>query len=275
MTGYYIFILVLNAAGIVLLIRWLAMTGFGTKALDRVEQRRNFMPYYLPVGVIFCWLLLYVVSSNLAESLTSEMLGWQQKLATYSFFVAIEIVVIVFIIFSVRKYFEDGLYGFGLRVRGIFRDIAAAAGIFVAAWPLVFIALLIVLQLGRFFVGPDFQMERNEGLTVILEYKQWSLRILMIFFATILTPIFEELVFRGLLQSYLRNIYYGPWPSIFIASTLFSVLHPVMHFPAIFALSVAMGYAYEKSGSLFRSIFIHIFFNASAIVFALLGNWAI
>ncbi|MFA5292212.1 MAG: CPBP family intramembrane glutamic endopeptidase [Phycisphaerae bacterium] len=272
MTGYYIFISVMNVAGIVLLVGWLAMTGFGTKALDRVEQRRNFMPYYLPFVVIFCWLSLYVVSSNLADSITSEMLGWQQKLATYAFFVAIEMIVIVFIIFSVRKYFENGLYGFGLRFKGIFRDIASAAAIFAAAWPLVFIALLIVLHLGRFFVGPDFQMERNEGLTVILEYQQWSLRFLMIFFATILTPIFEELVFRGLLQSYLRNIAYGPWASIFIASALFAVLHPVMHFPAIFVLSVSMGYAYEKSGSLVRSIFIHIFFNASTIAFALLGN---
>jgi uncharacterized protein len=97
-----------------------------------------------------------------------------------------------------------------------------------------------------------------------------SLRILTIFFAAVLTPIFEELVFRGLLQNYMRNLNYGPWQSIFMASIIFSVLHPLMHLPAIMVLSVCMGYAYEKSGSLLRPIFIHIFFNASTIALALL-----
>ena len=143
---------------------------------------------------------------------------------------------------------------------------------FIAVWPLVLAAIFLVMKIGRIIEGPDFQMQQNEGLAVILENDQWSLRLLMIFFATILTPIFEELVFRGLLQSYLRDIGYSPWRTIFIASIIFSVLHPWMHLPALLILSVCMGYAYEKSGSLLRSIFIHCFFNSATIAFALLGK---
>jgi membrane protease YdiL (CAAX protease family) len=34
----------------------------------------------------------------------------------------------------------------------------------------------------------------------------------------------------------------------------------------LFVLGVTMGYAYEKSGSLLRSIFIHAMFNGISIV---------
>ncbi len=270
MIGYYIFGLVVAATGVGLFIVWLVKTNFGTKALEDAKLRQNSMPDYLPLAVIFGWLGLYAAVSNLTENFTSKMPGWQQKFISYSVLIAINTIIAVFIILSARRYFEAGLKGFGLRVKGIFRDIAMAAAMFIAVWPLVYVSLYIILLIGRIIVGPEFQMEQNDGLTVILEYNQLSLRILMIFFAAVLIPIFEELVFRGLLQNYMRNLNYGPWQSIFIISIIFSVLHPLMHFPAILILSVCMGYAYEKSGSLLRSIFIHIFFNASTIALALL-----
>jgi membrane protease YdiL (CAAX protease family) len=272
MNGYYIFTSIIGAAGIFLLICWLAQTAFGLKSLILAPPRRNSMPYYLPFIVLFCWLSLYAVSFSLIESWASKMPGWQQKFAAYAVLILIEVIFAVFIILSMRKYFEAGLSGFGFRLTGIFRDFAAGAAIFLASWPLVFFMLTLVLNIGRFFSGPDFKIEQNEGLTVLLGYDSLSLKILMIFFAAVLTPAFEEIVFRGILQTYLRNLDYGPWQSIFICSTIFSVLHPLTHFPAIFVLSAAMGYAYEKSGSLFRPIFIHILFNGLTIVFALTNS---
>lgn len=270
MTGYFIFSIFAGVAGLFLLVWWLAGTGFGIKALEGAQVRRNEMPDFFPFAVLLGWVFLAFAGSSVAESLTSEMLDWRQKFAMYFSYVLIEMAAVVFIVLSVKKYFEGGLAGFGIRVKGIFQDIAAAAGSFVAVWPLVFISLNLVYYVGVFFVGNQFEMEKNPGLEVILEYNQLGLRILMIFFATILTPIFEELVFRGLLQSYLRNLEYGPWVSIFIVSAIFAAIHPLMHFPAIFVLSCAMGYAYERSGSILRSIFIHCFFNSSQIAFALL-----
>jgi membrane protease YdiL (CAAX protease family) len=182
----------------------------------------------------------------------------------------VEVVIVAFILCSAKRFFDAGLSGLGFGRKGILGDIASAAAMFIAVWPLVMAALYIVIAVGKLIAGPDFQMEQNEGLTVILQYEQWSLRILMIFFAMILTPVFEELLFRGLVQSYLRSLCLSPWQAIFIASVIFSLLHPLMHFPALLILSIAMGYAYEKSGSLLRPIFIHLFFNASTIAFALL-----
>jgi membrane protease YdiL (CAAX protease family) len=48
---------------------------------------------------------------------------------------------------------------------------------------------------------------------------------------------------------------------------MFAVMHAdAGHWPALLALSMSMGYSYEKSGSLFRPIFIHSLFNAASII---------
>ncbi len=266
-----VFMVISAVAGLTLFIYWAVTNRFGRGSLERAAFRHNFMPFYLPFAVIFGWLGLTLAASSLAGNLTAQSPDWRQKFAVFSFLIVNEIIIIVFVLAAAKKYFEGGLSGFGLRRKGIFRDIAAAAAYFIAAWPLVLAAIYLVVAIGTILEGSDFQMQQNEGMAVILENRQWSLRFLMIFFATIVTPVFEELIFRGLLQSYLRNLDYSPWESIFIVSVIFSALHPWMHLPALLILSVCMGYAYEKSGSLSRSIFLHCFFNSSQIAFALLG----
>jgi membrane protease YdiL (CAAX protease family) len=48
---------------------------------------------------------------------------------------------------------------------------------------------------------------------------------------------------------------------------MFAAVHSnVEHWPALFVLGVGMGYAYEKSGSLWRPIFIHALFNGVTIL---------
>jgi membrane protease YdiL (CAAX protease family) len=42
------------------------------------------------------------------------------------------------------------------------------------------------------------------------------------------------------------------------------------HWPALFVLAMGLGYAYEKSGSLFRPIIMHAIFNGIMIAATLL-----
>ena len=147
------------------------MNRFGRGTLDKADFRSNSMPYYLPFAVIFGWLSLYLAASNLTENLTSRLPDWQQKLVAYSIFVGIEIVVIVFILASVKRHFDRGLYGFGLRFKEVFGDITSAAAMFIAVWPLVMGAIFLVIKIGTILEGPDFQIQQNEGLAVILENK--------------------------------------------------------------------------------------------------------
>jgi len=64
----------------------------------------------------------------------------------------------------------------------------------------------------------------------------------------------------------------GVWLSIAAGAALFAIAHAnTGHWPALFILGVCLGYAYEKSGSLLRPIFIHSIFNAIMVASALYG----
>ncbi|MBN1787391.1 MAG: CPBP family intramembrane metalloprotease [Sedimentisphaerales bacterium] len=277
--GYNIYIsaamFILVAAGLALFAYWATTREFGSKELDRAVFRYNSMPYYIPAAVVCGWLGMYMVAADMSRELTEHLPKWEQEFITYLIIALIDVVLIVFILGAVRKYFAAGLAGFGLRKKGILKDIGAAALVFLTVWPLATGSLRLVAMFGTIIKGAEFHMQQNEGLVVILEGDQIGLRIFMIFFAAVITPVFEELVFRGLVQTYFRNIGYSPWRSIFMASVIFSLLHPLMHLPALLILSIAMGYAYEKSGSLLRAIFVHCIFNSVMITFALLGSKAI
>ena len=144
-------------------------------------------------------------------------------------------------------------------------------------------------------------MQQHQQLTTITEYPQLPLRIMISVVAVVIASLFEEMIFRGLFQTTIRSYFearpssagfrlkpavggwspiiqgtghedhvtdrYGAWFAILISSGIFAAIHAnTGHWPALFVLGVCLGYAYEKSGSLFRPIFIHSFFNAASII---------
>jgi membrane protease YdiL (CAAX protease family) len=93
-----------------------------------------------------------------------------------------------------------------------------------------------------------------------------ALRILIVAGTVVIVPLFEELLFRGLIQTMIRSVLSEigkpVWMAIALSSVLFAIMHEEPgHYPALFILGATMGYAYEKSGSLLRPIFIHSIFN--------------
>jgi membrane protease YdiL (CAAX protease family) len=228
------------------------------------------MAFYVPVLQIGVWLVLVAVATVAISMLAGDLAEWKQELMSYLAICVIEVVMIAVIFRVASKSFVRGLKGFGLNVRTASRDFFAAMINFVTAMPLVVAGILLAMYLGQVIVGPEFELQSSEGLVVILKHEQLSLRLLLLGFVIIVVPVFEEVLFRGLLQSMIRGFGHGPWEAIFLASAAFAVLHPVTHWPALFVLAGCMGYAYEKSGSLFRPIFIHAFFNAASVTAALL-----
>lgn len=51
------------------------------------------------------------------------------------------------------------------------------------------------------------------------------------------------------------------WAAIAITSLLFAALHPGWTWPLIFLLSLALGYAYERTGNLWVPVVMHLVFN--------------
>ncbi|HZL33961.1 MAG TPA: CPBP family intramembrane glutamic endopeptidase [Tepidisphaeraceae bacterium] len=51
------------------------------------------------------------------------------------------------------------------------------------------------------------------------------------------------------------------WVAIVLTSAIFALVHPLWMSPLIFVLALGLGYAYERTGSLWTSITIHAVFN--------------
>ena len=140
------------------------------------------------------------------------------------------------------------------------RWISTLAGFLVAVF-------LVVLRIGKYRHGPSYEISQHKELELLTNYPQLSLQVSIVVLAVIVAPVVEELLFRGLLQTAIRSITERPWLAVCLTSVLFATVHPnPEHWPVLFVLAVGMGYAYEKSGSLWRPIFIHALFNTIPIL---------
>ncbi|MBM3193947.1 MAG: CPBP family intramembrane metalloprotease [Chlamydiae bacterium] len=143
----------------------------------------------------------------------------------------------------------------------------------VIAMPVVAsITTLTEILVSLFLVSP----EKNEQVAV--KYLKNSLNdpgstAVAFFSILVVAPFLEEFLFRGVLQSYFRKIT-GPMLAIFISSLIFSLFHfsptqGVENIPllvTLFAFGSYLGFCYEKTRSLFTSIFLHVTFNSISVI---------
>ena len=111
--------------------------------------------------------------------------------------------------------------------------------------------------------------------------------------ACLIAPPFEELLFRGHLQTLLVQMFrrlrsaapaaepgmvehqaaWPAWLGIVLTSAMFALVHPAWSQPVIFALALCLGYAYERTANLWVPIAMHMTFNAvSTLIFLGLGQ---
>lgn len=78
--------------------------------------------------------------------------------------------------------------------------------------------------------------------------------------------IFEELAFRGIIQTTLKR-FTGPKEALFIASVGFAILHfSLVTFPALFLMGLLLGWLRDRSGSLYPSMLLHFIHNTLVVV---------
>ena len=176
--------------------------------------------------------------------------------------------IVIFIL--ERAHFARRLRGFVLNIISVMDDFFYACVNLLAVWPLILAAVTVTIYVAKLFTNQDYQMQQHEQLEMITEYPQLPVRIMIVFVAVVIAPLLEEMMFRGFVQTTIRsyiNIKNNAWPAIATSSAFFALMHAdPSHWPSLFILGVCLGYSYEKSGSLFRPIFIHLFFNAVSII---------
>ena len=152
---------------------------------------------------------------------------------------------------SARRWLFDGLRG----VVGYLAVLPVCVGLF----------LLVVWISKAMGIAPTYH-----PILQALSHLSPGWKALAALSAVVVAPLAEEVYFRGLVQSAVRSFATGAWPGILVASVFFSLMHvgaEPQAVPSLFALSLAMGYTYERTGRLASPILIHALFNAVNLAF--------
>ncbi len=157
---------------------------------------------------------------------------------------------------------DRGLRGFGVRSDRLGRDVLWAVLVYLAVWPVCMgIAHLIVWLMGE---------PPTHGAISVLRAKDipaWGAGLIWVS-AILISPVAEEVVFRGLLQTVMRGYFDSAWLAIGVAAVLFGLMHlsqPQYVLP-LALLGAAMGLLYERTGSLVGPIVLHVVFNARTML---------
>jgi membrane protease YdiL (CAAX protease family) len=195
----------------------------------------------------------------------------------------------------------------GLTTEGWFTGVRAGVLAFFLVVPVVYATFAVALLV----YNPDpqeLEARRHDIEKMVRNEAGVPGVILAVLSAVIVAPAAEELIFRGVLQSWLGRVFRqlgskseslseqgieltdGEVPSATavpnprderradrFALVTSSFLFALMHFPqmpapvAIFVLALALGYLYQRTGSLVASITLHAMFNGMSML-ALLAN---
>ena len=141
-------------------------------------------------------------------------------------------------------------------------------GAIAIAWPIVAVVAIFGSWLRR-----DVDPLAHETLRRFTEADDRHWLVPLGILVVLVGPILEEFSYRGLLQRSMTQSGLRPWPAIMLTSLLFALMHLGNSDPqavaALFVLSLALGWAYEKSGSLLAPIVMHAVFNLANLVLAM------
>jgi hypothetical protein len=243
------------------------------------------MPVYIPPVLMLVWFGPAQITILAAQMLVDRCFGvpdWAVAAIANLTYCLCAVTLLIACLFLARFHFARRLIGLGINPRNIPKDLLMGLVNLLACWPLVLTAMVATILVGKLIWGWDYEISKHQELELLAEYRELLFRASVVVVAVAVAPIFEEVLFRGLFQTMVRSILIrrgtanstrpdrSAWPAILAGAALFAMVHAdIAHWPALAVLGVCLGYAYEKSGSLFRPIFIHVMFNAVTIVAAL------
>ncbi|RHW43616.1 CPBP family intramembrane metalloprotease [Neobacillus notoginsengisoli] len=133
-------------------------------------------------------------------------------------------------------------------------------------WTVVLIvaSLLIVLLMEIFQIGIDNM--KTESLKANLNWFTFSVGFIS---AAIISPLYEEIFYRGFLYKWFR-MKWGVSTGLIISSIIFTIVHiPTYNtLPVNFISGIIFAWTYEKTGSVLPAMIIHGTFNGIAVILA-------
>ena len=151
---------------------------------------------------------------------------------------------------------------FGLNPATFLRDAGRGVLILLGVMPVLMVAAMLynlILQ------GFGFEATLQDGAFIISDETSPWMRAYFFLLAVVLAPLFEEILFRGILLPALAKRF-GATASVVAVSVLFAGIHG--HVPSLvplFVLSAALCLAYIRTGSLATNIAMHAVFNGVTV----------
>ena len=182
----------------------------------------------------------------------------------------------------------ERLKSLGLKAKGLGGNLGWGLILAMAVWPvatliLVPVSLEAVRIVCRWLWDLSYTAQAHTLLREMDGTGTTTHLWLVIILAVVVAPLTEEIIFRGLLQGWLAGLLRSRWIAIAVSAGIFAVFHLATRenagvgevslarletIPALFVLGLVLGYAYEKSGSLYRPMALHLAFNALSLFMA-------
>ncbi len=269
----------------------------GGTAVRRVLPDRPLAPL---VGVLFAALVVWQMLPTLylqrqaagatpapATSAPSVIVPATRDLVMLSAVVpAIAFVVLAAGDFFVRPRVRQRL---GFNVGRIPIGLAAGLVGILLTLPLVYFAMVSAERV-FWFIGYEHSPE-HALLRAMRETPDTVMKYLAVVAAVLVAPLWEELLFRGHVQTLFREAFarmreqtpstgadvavrnptrpVESLAAVLLTSLCFAAVHEPWSMPPIFVLSVCLGLAYERTGNLWVPVAMHATFNALMTVYFL------
>ena len=172
-----------------------------------------------------------------------------------------------------------GLVGLGLfyaEPRGYLREkLSVRNEITGEDWLLLFRVLVILLAVNAVLTSVWMSLLRYLGISCAAQQEvahliaraPWGMALWMVFSVTVLSPLFEEILFRRLLYGLLLPL--GEKAAFAGTALLFAGIHGfAAGFPALLMMGLAFQYVYQRSGNFLLPCLLHasVNFIASALL---------
>ena len=268
------------------LTAWLTLRSRGDLRPDRLRTRAERADGLSPVGWmaagIVLWLIWQIGGSIAVQSMpppapgeAAESLARTARIMWPAYAAGLGAAGILFAALRPR------LVRAGFRMKAI--DPLLGFGLLLVVYPFVYVAgdlsLRLTGALARAGLTQPPEGPAHETLRLLVGEGRfdpaWWATTLMVVFAT---PVLEEVIHRGCIQTAFARLTERPWTAIVVSSAVFSAIHlgaaPLYALPGLFVLSLGLGWAFERTGRLAVPIAMHAVFNAMNILMAALASGA-
>ena len=135
-------------------------------------------------------------------------------------------------------------------------------------WTILYIALGILYIIGLEMLGFGTDNSKTES---VQNNKTFLGFIIAFLSAAVISPIYEEIFYRGFIYTWLRQRF-SIWPSVITSSFIFMLVHIPTYNTLVFNFFGAfiLAWLYEKTESIVPSMIVHATFNGLAVVLTFL-----